>query len=62
MLKDRPIVEAYRLALSGAAFEKTVIDVGAGTGILSLMAMDYNAKCVYAIEKSEIWRVADEQF
>ena len=26
------------------------------------MAMDYNAKCVYAIEKSEIWRVADEQF
>ena len=39
-----------------------VIDVGAGTGILSMMAMDHGAKCVYAIEMSDICKVADEQF
>ena len=62
MLKDEARVESYRTALRGASFEKIVIDVGAGTGILSMMAMDHGAKCVYAIEMSDICKVADEQF
>jgi protein arginine N-methyltransferase 1 len=39
-----------------------VIDVGAGTGILSTIAMDYGASCVYAIEKSLISKTAEENF
>ena len=52
MLQDVERINAYRLALSGLSDKKVVIDVGAGTGILSMIAMDYGATCVYAIEKS----------
>jgi len=58
MLQDVERINAYRLALSGLSDKKVVIDVGAGTGILSMIAMDYGATCVYAIEKSEICKVA----
>jgi predicted RNA methylase len=58
MLQDVERINAYRLALSGLSDKKVVIDVGAGTGILSMIAMDYGATCVYAIEKSEICQVA----
>ncbi len=50
MLSDEVRVENYRAALNALSFEKVVVDVGAGTGLLSLMAMDAGAKCVYAIE------------
>jgi len=50
MLNDEARVENYRAALNALSFEKAVVDVGAGTGLLSLMAMDAGANCVYAIE------------
>jgi predicted RNA methylase len=50
MLSDDARVDNYRAALNALSFEKSVVDVGAGTGLLSLMAMDAGAKCVYAIE------------
>jgi predicted RNA methylase len=50
MLSDEARVDNYRAALNALSFEKVVIDVGAGTGVLSMMAMDAGAKCVYAIE------------
>jgi predicted RNA methylase len=43
MLKDEVRVDSYRQALSSLSEDKVVIDVGAGTGILSMMAMDYGA-------------------
>ena len=39
-----------------------MIDVGAGTGILSEMAMDCGAKCVHAIERSQIADIARQKF
>jgi predicted RNA methylase len=50
MLGDEARVDSYRAALNALSFEKAVVDVGAGTGLLSLMAMDAGATCVYAIE------------
>ncbi len=50
MLSDEARVDNYRAALNALSFGKAVVDVGAGTGLLSLMAMDAGAKCVYAIE------------
>jgi predicted RNA methylase len=43
MLNDEARVDAYRTALSSLSEGKVVIDVGAGTGVLSMMAMDYGA-------------------
>ncbi len=62
MLQDVERVNAYRLALSSLSDKKVVIDVGAGTGILSMIAMDYGASCVYSIEKSKICQVAISNF
>ena len=54
MLQDVERINAYRLALSSLSDKKVVVDVGAGTGILSMIEMDYGATCVYAIEMSKI--------
>jgi predicted RNA methylase len=43
MINDEARVDAYRQALSSSSKEKVIIDVGAGTGILSMMAIDYGA-------------------
>ena len=62
MLQDLERINAYRLALSSLSDKKVVIDVGAGTGILSMISMDYGATCVYAIEMSKICHVAINNF
>ena len=62
MLQDEARVEAYRTALNSLSVDKVVIDVGAGTGILSLMAMDAGARCVYALEYSSIAKQAEIAF
>eukprot|EP00736_Rhodelphis_marinus_P008272 Rmarinus@m.14719 len=61
MLKDRPRTEAYRDAIlnNPTLFEgKVVLDVGCGTGILSMFAAKAKAKKVYAVEASHMSDVA----
>ncbi len=55
MLLDKPRTESYQKAILGNRefFNgKTVLDVGAGTGILSLFSYQAGAKKVYAVEAS----------
>lgn len=63
MLSDRPRQEAYRDAIltNRKLFEnKTVLDVGAGTGILSVFCALAGAKKVYSVEASNITALAKE--
>ncbi|XP_050305337.1 protein arginine N-methyltransferase 6 [Anthonomus grandis grandis] len=61
MLKDEPRNTAYREAIfnNKADIEgKVVLDVGAGTGILSIFCAQAGAKKVYAVEASSTYRLA----
>ena len=55
MLKDRPRTESYRDALEACDLKgKIVLDVGCGTGILSMFAARHGAKHVIGIDRSDI--------
>ena len=56
MLQDKRRVEAYEVPLKNLCKDKVVADVGAGTGILSIIAAEGGAAKVYAIEYSEIYK------
>jgi predicted RNA methylase len=61
MLKDETRTDTYLRAIqeNKEAFkDKIVLDVGAGTGILSIFAAQAGAKHVYAVEKSDIFYTA----
>lgn len=57
MLSDRPRTEAYRQAIDSNTnnfLGSTVLDIGCGTGILSLFACKSGAAKVVAVDQSEI--------
>ncbi len=57
MLKDTVRTETYRDAICGNRFlfeDKVVMDVGCGTGILSMFAARSGARRVYAVDCSDI--------
>lgn len=57
MLKDSVRTRAYQKAIEGNPQDfkdKIVMDIGCGTGILSIFAARAGAKHVYAIENAEI--------
>ena len=61
MIKDRLRNEFFYKALQKHASEKIVLDMGAGTGILSFYALSHGAKFVYVIEQSkEMSEIADK--
>ena len=55
MIQDSVRTSAYRNAISPELFkDKIVLDVGCGSGILSLFCAQAGAKIVYAVEMSDI--------
>lgn len=63
MLKDSVRTRAYQRAIENnpSDFEdKIVLDIGCGTGILSIFAARAGAKHVYAVENAEIALFARE--
>ena len=63
MIRDKPRTEAYRDAiLNNSQYfkDKIVMDIGAGTGILSLFAKQAGAKKVFAVEASPLADVLKE--
>jgi len=62
MLYDHLRVLSYKAAISRHANGKTVVEVGCGTGVLSLFAARYGAQHVTAIEESAIAGIAREMF
>lgn len=61
MLRDRPRQIAYRDAIHqnrDKFRDKVVLDVGAGTGILSILCAKAGARRVYAVEASQVANIA----
>lgn len=61
MIKDKPRTDAYLNAIKNnpdLIKDKVIMDVGAGTGILSMFAARAGAKKVYAIEASHMANIA----
>jgi protein arginine N-methyltransferase 1 len=62
MIRDSVRVLAYRRAIARHCRGRTVVEVGCGSGILSIFAAQAGARRVVAIEESEIADVAAEMF
>ncbi|MEA2604577.1 MAG: hypothetical protein QOF89_5569 [Acidobacteriota bacterium] len=62
MLKDPIRVLSYRSAIERHARGKTVVEIGCGTGVLSLFAARAGARRVIAIEETRIAEVAARMF
>src|SRR5881396_287245 len=61
MIADEGRMDAYSRAMQRAiGRESIVLDIGAGTGILSLLACQYGARKVYAVEPSSVIGLARE--
>lgn len=61
MIDDEARMSAFQKALATAIDQSSVVlDLGAGTGIMALLACRYGAKRVYAVEPSDAIQVARE--
>jgi predicted O-methyltransferase YrrM len=62
MLMDHTRVMAYRAALERKVRGKDVLEIGAGTGILSVLAANAGARRVVAIEEQAVANTAQDVF
>lgn len=62
MIRDTIRVSAYRRAIFNHCKDKTVVEIGCGTGILSIFAAKAGARRVIAIEESQIADYAEAMF
>ena len=62
MLRDTLRVMAYQAAIARHSRGRSVVEIGCGTGILSIFAARAGARRVVAIEESEIAAVAERMF
>lgn len=63
MLQDSTRNQAYYDAIMSIKDEfenKVVLDVGTGTGILAVFCAQAGARTVYAVEASDVYKVAEE--
>ncbi len=61
MIDDEARMGAFRKALAAVVnSDSVVLDLGAGTGIMALLACRYGARRVYAVEPSDALQVARE--
>jgi len=63
MLKDKARTKAYEMAITKSPElfkDKIVLDVGCGTGVLSIFAAKAGAKHVYAVDNANIYLKAKE--
>lgn len=63
MIKDKVRTESYQKAIEGnpeAFKDKVVLDIGCGTGILSLFAARAGAKLVIGVDNADIVHYARE--
>ena len=62
MLRDVYRVLAYKMAINRHVQGKSVLEIGCGTGVLSLFAAKGGARSVVAIEETSIADVAEHMF
>jgi protein arginine N-methyltransferase 1 len=62
MLRDAVRLLSYRSAIERQAWDKTVLEIGCGTGVLSLFAARAGARRVIAVEETRIAEVAARMF
>jgi protein arginine N-methyltransferase 1 len=62
MIRDTVRVMSYRQAISRHCRDRTVVEIGCGSGLLSILAAQAGARRVIAIEESDIAALAAEMF
>jgi predicted RNA methylase len=62
MICDTVRVMAYRAAIFAAARDKVVVDLGCGSGILSIFAVQAGARRVFAVEETKVAGLAALMF
>ena len=62
MLDDQIRVEQYTRAITETCKDKVVLDLGCGTGVLSVLAIKAGALKVYAVDGANIENIMSDKF